>query len=197
VGKLLRILAASVGGGLVLGAGIRLGEAITARDSSGSAGNGHQFASKLSELEGRLSNVESEGIKTGTHAAGPGASADVTARLRGELREWLDQSVGARMVEVENRLRSESDRGQKQILEAFVDSVQTRVVQRISRLEDEFASQSAAMTELRECSLRTERSMQKLLGGLDRLIIAPAPRESERDSAFAESPEPGGIRSRL
>jgi hypothetical protein len=27
------------------------------------------------------------------------------------------------------------------------------------------------MTELRECSLRTEESMQKLLGGLDRLIV--------------------------
>jgi uncharacterized coiled-coil protein SlyX len=49
------------------------------------------------------------------------------------------------------------------------------VIQRISRLEDEVAGQSAAMSELRECSLRTEQSMQKLLGGIDRLIVKNAP----------------------
>ncbi len=93
-------------------------------------------------------------------------------RLRGELRGWLEESVGARMVEVESKLKAESERSQRQMLDAFVDGVQTRVMNRISRLEEEVSGQSAAMAELRECSLRTEQSMQKLLGGLDRLIIA-------------------------
>jgi hypothetical protein len=57
------------------------------------------------------------------------------------------------------------------MLDAFAESVQTRVTHRISRLEEEVAGQSAAMAELRDCSLRTEQSLQKLLGGLDRLLV--------------------------
>src|ERR1035438_479286 len=49
-------------------------------------------------------------------------------RLRGELREWLEESVTARMAEVETRLRTESERGQSQMLDAFAESVQTRVI---------------------------------------------------------------------
>ena len=82
------------------------------------------------------------------------------------------------MAEVQTRLRMESERSQRQILGAFVESMQTRVFQRIPRLEEGFASQSAAMTELRECSRRTKRSMQKLQGGLDRLIFTPESREA-------------------
>ena len=178
--KLFRILVASVGGGLVLGAGIRLGEAITARDSSSNAGNTQELARKLGEIESRLTNLESE--------SAPGLSAVTPHEPPTQLREWLDETVGFRMAEVENRLRSESERAQKQILEVFVESVQTRVVQRISRLEEEFASQSAAMTELRECSLRTERSMQKLLGGLDRLIVPPGPRATAPDPKLSDKP---------
>jgi hypothetical protein len=46
------------------------------------------------------------------------------------------------------------------------------VVLRISKLEEEVAGQSAAMADLRECSLSTERSMQKLLEGIDRLVAS-------------------------
>jgi len=38
-------------------------------------------------------------------------------------------------------------------------------MQRISRLEEQVAGQSAAVQELRECSLRTESSVQKLSAG--------------------------------
>jgi hypothetical protein len=50
---------------------------------------------------------------------------------------------------------------------------------RISLLEKEVANHSAGLFELRECSLRTERSLQKLLLSIDRLITpaqaAPPP----------------------
>jgi uncharacterized coiled-coil protein SlyX len=80
------------------------------------------------------------------------------------------------------------------MLDAFAESVQTRVIQRISRLEEDVAGQSAAMSELRECSLRTEQSVQKLLGGLDKLVVRrpPAPEEAVIDASSADpaSPEP-------
>ena len=56
------------------------------------------------------------------------------------------------------------------------------------------------MRELRECSLRTEQSIQKLLGGLDRLIVAqPPPPSREPESLPAQlaaaAPADDGITS--
>jgi hypothetical protein len=169
--KFIKILAASIGGGIVLGAGIRLGEAIAAQNQSSSpdAGRGtaekleQKFNEKIEAIEDRLRNLDAEN----------------PAELRGELRDWLDESINTRMAEIETRLRAESERGQKQTLDAFAESVQTRVIQRISRLEEEVAGQSAAMNELRDCTLRTERSMQKLLGGLERLVVKNPPGAEE------------------
>jgi uncharacterized coiled-coil protein SlyX len=53
------------------------------------------------------------------------------------------------------------------------------VVLRISKLEEEVAGQSAAMADLRECSLSTERSMQKLLEGIDRLVAGQSRSETK------------------
>jgi uncharacterized coiled-coil protein SlyX len=41
---------------------------------------------------------------------------------------------------------------------------------RVALLEKEVAQQRAALTELQQCSLQTERTMQKLLKGIDRLL---------------------------
>jgi uncharacterized coiled-coil protein SlyX len=188
VAKLIKILAASVGGGLVLGAGIRLGEAIATWDPD-SPPPTQKLARRLGQLETRLQSLEGEGagVSSRVDAQANAMSAvksqiktenqhvealnETSVRLRGELQSWLEESVSTHMAEVEARLKAESERGQKQMLDVFVENVQTRVIQRISQLEEEVAGQSAAMNELRECSLRTERSIQKLLGGLDRLVV--------------------------
>jgi len=169
---LINILAASIGGGIVLGAGIRLGEAIAAQSSAPGPDAGRKLAERIGALEDRLLSLEVES----------------PAELRVELRDWLDESVTIRMAEVETRLKAESEHGQKQVLDAFAESVQTRVIQRISRLEEEVASQSAAMSELRDCSLRTERSMQQLLGGIERLIVKNPPAAEEAVSTTPETP---------
>ena len=188
--KLIRILAASsrgrnrarsrlFGSAKLLSAGIRMTRAAKLSD-------------RLGELEARLLRLEGE---SGAGKRCPSRQRDVTAqrgitgsgkassamslRLRGELREWLEETVTARITDLELRLQAESERGRKQMLDAFAESVQTRVIQRISRLEEEVAGQSAAMSELRECSLRTEQSMQKLLGGLDKLVVRRSPRRKK------------------
>ena len=191
----------------MLGAGIRLGEALASQLPASAMESDHKLAERIGELENRLLSLETENPaaigsppefeeQTSEEAQTsekepPEVSAvrtqldsedryidvvsQTTLRLRGELREWLEESVTARMADVETRLRTESERGRSQMLDAFAESVQTRVIQRISRLEEEVASQSAAMNELRECSLRTERSVHELLGGLDRLIVKNPP----------------------
>jgi len=185
--SLIKILAASVGGGIVLGAGIRLGEAIATQLPVPGSEAGEKLAHRLDVLEDRLTSLEA------ASPASPQIPAAPAEHVREELRNWLEESVSEHMAEVETRLRAENERGQKQILDAFAESVETRVIQRISRLEDEVASQSAAMTELRECSLRTELSVHKLLGGLEKLIPkSPAPVE---ESAGPIAPEPAPVRA--
>jgi hypothetical protein len=191
--KLIKILAASVGGGIVLGAGIRIGEAIAAqiRVPAGEVRDG--LAERLDELEHRLLTIEVEyspAVITRPESSADASPAETTLAVRDELGRWLEANVSTRMAEVETRLRAESQRSQKQLFEAFAESVQARVIQRISRLEEEVAGQSAAMTELRECSLRTERSVHKLLGGLDRLIVKQAPAPEREDEPAPAEPVP-------
>lgn len=185
--KLIKILVASVGGGLMLGAGIRLGEALAAQLPAEGSESGRKLAEKIGELEHRLLSLEVEI---------PAALTEPGPQLLAELGDWLEENVAVRMADVETRLRAESERGQKQMLDAFAESVQTRVVQRISRLEEEVAGQSAAMSELRECSLRTERSMQQLLGGLDRLIVKSPP-VSEAFEAAEAGADPSSADARV
>jgi hypothetical protein len=166
--KLIKILAASVGGGLVLGAGIRLGEAIASRNPAANADGDHKLAERLSDVEGRLRGLEGGNVSP----AEPGQHREERTPVpRSEMRDWLEEAVAARMSDVELRLRVESERDRKQILDAIADQIQTRLLQRISKVEEEVVNQSAAMSELRECSLRTDKSIQKLLGGLDKLIV--------------------------
>jgi hypothetical protein len=218
VPKLLNILAASVGGGIMLGAGIRLGEAIVGRD--GQVEN--KLVVRLGALEERLGSLEagktdassdtSPAWTNGKDIGKPEKQAVDTAAIRGELakddrrvaalneiavqlrtemRGWLEESVTARMAEAESKLRAEADRGREELLEVFTESVQTRVIQRISRLETEVAGQSAAMNELRDCSLRTEQSLQKLLGGLDRILV-PRPNPPLADVFHDQQPQETG-----
>jgi hypothetical protein len=192
VAKFINILAASVGGGILLGAGIRLGEAIMGRDPAATRDSeaGGRLEARLGELEDRLVNLEAVRPSIGAvhgerHTAAAAAIrselgreseraaalSQIGEQLRVELQGWLEQRVGSRIADVEAKLRAESDDARRQMLDAFAESVQTRVTHRISRLEEEVAGQSAAMAELRDCSLRTEQSLQKLLGGLDRLLV--------------------------
>lgn len=192
----------------MLGAGIRLGEALVSREQAEpqNSRDDKEVAARLGLIEDRLKHLE---IAPSGPLAGKDAAAFETMRsemaardrrvealgeisisLRSELQTWLEESVAARMTEVESKLRSEAEQSRKNMLDAFAETVQTRVMQRIARLEEEVAGQSAAMNELRECSLRTEQSVQRLLGGIDRLVARQSARPEEPTTdRIAERPE--------
>jgi uncharacterized coiled-coil protein SlyX len=176
--RFIKILAASVGGGLVLGAGIRLGEAIANWEPAADTDPAERLTERLAALEGRLQHLETVPAV---------AQAPQRESRHAELQDWIQQSIATRMGELEIRLRAESERDGQEMLDMIVQSVQTRVIHRITELEDKVAGQSEAMNELRECSLRTERSVQKLLGGLDKLIAGPEPSTGNQP---AETPLP-------
>jgi hypothetical protein len=248
--KLFRIIAASIGGGVVLGAVIRLVEKMTA-DPADLPEGASQLLGRMDSLERRLARMDDGNLpggrapRPGGETAAPGAiekdttendevgveaaaamdqafarlqsrldaqQAEVDAvraqlasanlgiaqlsekdeNLREELRGWVDENVRQRMINAEEKLQRSIESTQKNTLDALIEGLQTRVMLRISKLEEEVAGQSAAMAELRECSLSTERSMQKLLEGIDKLVanqsraetrirefrtLDPAPRE--------------------
>jgi len=258
--KLFKILAASIGGGVVLGAAIRLVEKMASNRAELPDGTEQHLLGRMDSLELRLARMDAGGESAGRSsrpAADPSApytiteddvaveaaatmdnaftslhsrlnaqQADVDAiraqlasanlgiaqlnqkdeKLREELRGWADKHIEQRMTIAQEKLQRSIETAQKNTLDALVEGVQTRVVLRISKLEEEVAGQSAAMADLRECSLSTERSMQKLLEGIDRLVASqsrtetrareirtfdPTPRERGQEDEVAKSPSTG------
>ena len=113
--------------------------------------------------------------------------------IRHEVQGWVNSTLNARLAEMEARLRDENEQKQQAVLDVFIESLQTRVVQRIAKLEADVTSQGIALTGLHDYSLQTERNMQKLLAGVERLIAgqpsAPAaPTESQVLSVPAPAP---------
>jgi hypothetical protein len=209
--KLIDILVASFGGGLLLGAGIRLGEALATRESGGAP----EYTSRLSDLEARMAAraqeqaAEVSAIRSKLAAGSRQIEAlgALGVRLRSELPEWIEKSVARRIEEAEAALRAESGRGRKEALDAVVDGAQTRVAHRLSRLEEEVSMHAAAMTGLHACSLRTEAGIEKLADSLDRLLAAqpafPVPRATPapapqaprvKESAAAAEQRPARLR---
>ena len=230
--KLFKILAASIGGGVVLGAAIRLVEKMASNRAELPHGAG-QLLGRMDSLELRLARIDAGNPPAGrssrpaTDPAAPDTTAeddvaveaaatmdhaftslhnrlnaqqaDVDAiraqlasanlgiaqlnqkkeNLREELRGWVDENIQQRMFVAEEKLQRSIESSQKNTLDALVEGVQTRVILRISKLEEEVAGQSAAMADLRECSLSTERSMQKLLEGIDRLVATQSRAENK------------------
>jgi hypothetical protein len=182
--KLIDILVASFGGGLLLGAGIRLGEALAERESGGAPKHTGRpdnpearMAARMEEQAAEVSAIRSKLAAESRQIEALGA---LGVRLQNELPEWIEKSVARRIEEAEAVLRAESGRGRKEAMDAVVEGAQTRVAHRLSRLEEEVSMHAAAMTELHACSLRTEAGIEKLADSLDRLLAAqpafPVPR---------------------
>lgn len=234
--KLINILAASIGGGVVLGAGIRMVERMTvermAADRADLPGGPGELLGRLDSLEQRLARVENaasavtacppesapavevaaamdhafssvhsrlhaqqaevDGMRTQLASANLGIAhlQRKDELLREELRGWVDENVRERLAAAEVKLQRSIESTQKSTLDALVEGVQTRVIARISKLEEEVAGQSAAMADLRECSLSTERSMQKLLEGIDRLVATQARSETRIERHPDPAPAP-------
>jgi hypothetical protein len=194
--KLINILVASFGGGLVLGAGIRLGEALANRETGSApepgAHPGDLEARMAMRMEEQAAEVSAIRSKLAAESHRIEALGELGVRLQRELPEWIEKSVARRIGEAEADIIAESGRSRKEALEAFIDGVRTRVAHRISRIEEEVSMHSAAVTELRACSLRTEASIEKLADSLDRLLAAqpvfPVPGTAPAAPRVKESP---------
>lgn len=196
----LKTLAISFGGGLALGAGIRL--------TQGAAKPRREAEIDLDPLLSRLQNVESRigEIEFGAHveptpATGPLPSevlgktllafeARLAAQVSGvdELRQdikrvdqcladldsqlpvLVQSTVDVRFEQIEKKLQHEFEEAQSRSMTAFVETLQTKVVERISTLEVNLAEQSHAIGKLRDASARSDENLQKMLVGIEQLV---------------------------
>lgn len=99
-----------------------------------------------------------------------------------EIRDWAASDIRRQILEIEERLARNLDAERRETLQTVVEGVQLRVAERISKLEKEVVGQAAAMVELRECSVKTEQSIQKLLVGIDRLVTSRVETVPDGDS---------------
>jgi hypothetical protein len=207
--KFLHILAASVGGGLVLGAGIRLGEAICGSGENKNRRRGREVASG-DELTQRLDRVEREARVERREPGVDAALAGVVERmdrqqremetmrrqisdatraldsagmgrsdLRGELHRELTGELDRRMAAVEESLHRSLDTSNREAVESMVSTIETRLAPRIARLETEVSGQSHSVAELREFALQSERSILRLLTALEKTV---GTKQEEADS---------------
>jgi hypothetical protein len=66
-------------------------------------------------------------------------------------------------------LQREVEETNLRAIETFVQHVQAKLVQRISLLEANMNKQAQAMSDLRECSRRTEDNLVLLISGVEKL----------------------------
>ena len=194
----LKTLAISFGGGLALGAGIRLTQGPSKSPPEPSV-DLDPLLTRLKNVEGRIVQMETSAPVVRAAAPAPSGVPEKTLaafesklaaqladvnQLRGEIRR-VDQRLGdldtqlpiiiqstvdVRFQQVERKLQHDFEEAQNRSMAAFVDTLQTKVVERISTLETNLAQQSSAIGKLRDASLRTDENLQKMLVGIEKLV---------------------------
>ena len=168
--KFMRTLLASIGGGLLLGTGLKLGEVrATARSAADrerrrEAGRLRRVLRRIRQLEDHLQSLEK------------GPAATVGQRRAGKVSS-VHTEIGILEREMES-LAAEvpfADAVHENTISQAAEGLQRKVIDRIVRLEEESSGHTAAVNELKECAARTEKSVQRLVAGLDRwLAVRPA-----------------------
>lgn len=174
--KLLNIVAVSLGSGLILGAGLRALEG-----EAGLRPHGDPDADRAKDPLRQKDSCR--------NLLGRVAAVEKALSERLDAQETAMEQLRSRQEEAETRLTGKMGEMRQEAIDALLEGVQRKVVDRIARLEEEVAGQSTAMFELRECSLKTERSVQKLMEGIDRLISAQ-PRQKLHEPVPPETPKP-------
>ena len=121
--------------------------------------------------------------------------------LEAFLPEMIEEAVTKRFEQMSGKLQQELEDTHIRTLETFVKTVQTKIVKRVSALEQDMTRQAEAMNQLRESSARTEDNLSRLISGVDKLArdlparMAERPqRESAGDSNLDGNEEPEFVR---
>jgi DNA-binding NarL/FixJ family response regulator/tetratricopeptide (TPR) repeat protein len=120
--------------------------------------------------------------------AGRGGGSRMNAReMEARLPQMIEEAVTKRFQSMAGKLQEEIEEQHVRTLETFVKNIQTKLVQRVSVLEQNMGQQAQAMQELREYNQRTEDNLSRLLTGVDKLATElPKRLAAQADAAAAE-----------
>ena len=205
--RLLKALAISFGGGLALGAGIKIGQAsVNTRPRKQS--DLDPLLQRLDAVEGRIVRVESSSRHPSPAASAPGVvapnfsaeqlhglSLDIRnvdhklEELEARLPVLIRGGVTERVDEVYVTLRREIEEVHNRAIQALVDTLQNQVMQRMSVIESGLTDQSKAIGDLRQSSMRTDLSLQKMLAGIEQLRDQSKPPSPPRSDPGYRPPD--------
>jgi len=118
----------------------------------------------------------------GPYRGGSGGAdiARTVDNLEAYLPEMIEEAVTKRFQQMSGKLQQEIEDTHVKTLETFVKNVQTKLVRRVSALEQDMTRQAEAMSQLRESSARTEDNLSRLITGVDKLAQELPRRLAER-----------------
>ena len=90
--------------------------------------------------------------------------------LERQVPAHIETSVNAKMAELEERLRGEFRDIHYRTVDAFAETIENRVVGRITALENSLIEQSHSIVALREKSLKTDDNLTRLLEAVEKLL---------------------------
>jgi hypothetical protein len=172
----MHLLAVSAGGGLMVGVGIRWAEnrrpevspdRSVSRDQSRPDQFRNDSADRLAPFLARLESLESR-IAEYKHR-----SCSETKTVEVDRTSSLDE-ISEQIAAMERTLRQELERRHRARIDQLSEALERSLTQRISPLEAEIEKQRTAVGELRDFSLRTETSVQKLIEGIEKLAVSQA-----------------------
>jgi Tetratricopeptide repeat len=89
--------------------------------------------------------------------------------LKHAIPGLIDETVNTRFLEIEDTFHRNVKEIHSRSIDTFTQSVQSKIGQRIAALENNLSIHTEAMGQLREHYLKTDRNVQRLMSGLDRL----------------------------
>jgi TolA-binding protein len=200
--SLIKGLALTLGGGLALGVGFKMGQGVAPVGDLPESPNLEPILDRLEKMETTVANVEQvlnapspmvltpvlelqnqvksqrselESLRAQilqvdrSHASRMEDLSQTVSGLEQRIPGLIDESIKPRFDEMHERVQREMQETASQTLELFADRIQSRVVEKITSIESDLGRQSEAINALRDSSLKTDESMQKLLAGVESL----------------------------
>lgn len=119
------------------------------------------------QARGRLATLDQKLTRLTSHPV------SVDSAVRESVRRHLDTRLSAVEGELQARITRKASTPVSEEAPA-----QERIMKRVARIESAVAAQHTAIVELRDCSLKTEETMQKLLSSVDSIVTRTLHRNS-------------------
>ena len=95
--------------------------------------------------------------------------------LQSHLPRFIDVKVTSRIREVEERLRTEFQDEQSKTLDAFLRTLEQKVLPRLSQVEDAMGEQGAEIGQMRQRIEKTDETLDRVLERIEKVVDTMSP----------------------